>query len=89
MNHLQKLHNFLPWWIRYPIAVIGFIIGMYVGIEAWVIEKANTVVTPVRAEIRHIKDTQTFHYKSLNDNMNEIKQQQSIMYAEMLKRNRE
>lgn len=86
MNHLQKLHNFLPWWIRYPIAVIGFIIGTYMTVENWVIGKANTVVEPARAEIRNVKETQSFHYKSLNENLNELKQQQSIMYAEMLKR---
>ncbi len=61
LSSIKSLHNFLPWWIKIPVAFIGFIIGSYMTVELWVIDKAKTVVESVKTEVRYLKQYNKDH----------------------------
>lgn len=51
--------------LKISLTSIGFIIGVYMSVEFWVIDRANTVVEPVRKEVKLMRS----YDKALHENI--------------------
>lgn len=76
--------------IKYVIIPILGLTSMFWGgfivADNFAVSRAKSVTAPLSAKISAIGESQTIQYHNLNENIKEIKQQNSIMYAEMLRR---
>jgi hypothetical protein len=73
----KALLDKIPWYVKIPLTSIGAIIGAYMGFEAWVVSKANTVVEPVKTEVSYFKQYSKDHQERVERELIMIRSEQS------------
>ena len=76
---LEFVWDKVPWYIRFPLLFIGITIGAYVTVETWVISKANTIVDPLRKEVKAVSRRQDDMIKSVDTRIISMDQKLNIL----------
>lgn len=72
----MKTISFLSKYILTPVCTVA---GIFYGVDRYVIERAETVVEPVRVEVRHINEKQDQFYRAMDSRMNSMDEKLNIL----------